>query len=36
MVVLCSLLGDRGKGDARVGNALDGTGSALGSLDTDT
>lgn len=34
--VLCSLLGNGGKGDAGVGNALDGAGGALGSLDTDT
>ena len=36
MTLLYGLLGNRGQGDVRVGNALDGAGGALGSLDTDT
>lgn len=34
--MLCSLLGNGGKGNTRVGNALNGAGSASGTLDTDT
>ena len=34
--LLYGLLRNRGQGDARVGNALDGAGGAFRSLDTDT